>query len=322
MTKLKRRILITGIGGDIAQGIVRCIKEKYIDTFIVGCDADNVITDEDIIDLKFVVPLSSNEEEYIQSIIKISIQNNITHIFPTTEQEIKVISCNKDVILNSCNVKIIINNEKIIEVFTDKYKTIEFFKNNGIEYPKTYELESYSNQLKMPVIVKGKFSRGSKDVRIVYNEEEIKYLKKFCFNSVVQEYLGDVDNEFTVGVFSDGINVNSIIFKRVLGYGGLSKKVELIKNEEIDKLAIDIAKACNLKGSINIQLRKEKNRYVPFEINPRISSTVYFRKCFGFDDVNWWLDIIDNENLRVNYINKYKSGLGIKILKEIIVNLE
>jgi len=91
-----------------------------------------------------------------------------------------------------------------------------------------------------------------------YNEDDINYFRKKYDGAVVQELLGDPDNEYTVGIFSDGKTVTSIIFRRYLDEGGRTKFAELISNHEIDLLAKNIARACNLVGSINMQGRENK----------------------------------------------------------------
>ena len=138
--------------------------------------------------------------------------------------------------------------------------------------------------------------------------------------AVVQEYLEGDLGEYTTGVFSNGQDVFSITFKRTLGYGGLSKIVEIKDDKNIENLARSIAQKSKLIGSINIQSRKRGDDYVVFEINPRFSSTVYFRHYFGFQDVIWWLETIMKQN--VVYHKKYIQGVGVRTSNEVFFNLE
>src|SRR3546814_16519316 len=57
----------------------------------------------------------------------------------------------------------------------------------------------------------------------------------------------------------------------------------------IESLCATVARALDLSGSINIQLRLGSRGPMIFEINPRFSSTVVFRHRLGFSDLLWSL---------------------------------
>ena len=73
-----------------------------------------------------------------------------------------------------------------------------------------------------------------------------------------------------------------------------------------------IADELNLIGSINIQLRKSKNRIAIFEINPRFSSTVFMRSLVNFNDVLWSLGI---GNPAKEYLEEMHFGAKFKLVK-------
>ena len=122
---------------------------------------------------------------------------------------------------------------------------------------------------------------------------------------ILQEYIGDKSEEYTLTVFSDGSIVNSIAFKRELGFGGMSRYVELSHDKKLYDIADKIAGMFDLHGSINVQLRKVNEDYYVFEINPRISSTMGFRMLLGFNDVAWWIDMLEKKE-----VEKYKEPEG------------
>jgi carbamoyl-phosphate synthase large subunit len=137
---------------------------------------------------------------------------------------------------------------------------------------------------------------------------------------LIQEHIGQPDQEYTTGIFSDGKNISSITFKRKLGLGSLSVEVELADSLAMDQMAENIARQTNLIGSINIQTRLCNGAFIPFEINPRFSSTVGFRKQFGFMDCFWWPKVALGE--AYTYQKQYKSGRGVRSLTESYVEME
>lgn len=316
---VKKNILVTGIGGDIGQGILKCLIDFNYCSNLYGCDLDKYAAGQKLVNVFFISPRVDIEEEYITFLLKIINENNIEYIIPSTEPEINLLSKYRD-IKEFHNVKILINNQLILGTFLDKYKTIEFLSRNNIQCPKTYLIDDFDGQLPFPVLLKLRQGAGRKGLYSVNNNEDLLYFKRNYKNSIIQEIIGDIDHEYTIGVFSDGEKVNSIGFRRYLGYGSLSKYVEIENDPKIQELAEKIAKLTNLKGSINIQTRKLNGEYIPFEINPRLSSTLYFRNCFGFQDLKWWIDM--NENISIEYKLKFTKGVGVKTVGEVFFGLE
>ena len=77
--------------------------------------------------------------------------------------------------------------------------------------------------------------------------------------------------------------------KRSLKFG-TSWIFKNIKNSILRKLIIKISKLDNFEGSINIQLRYHKNKFIPFEINPRYSGTTVLRSLQGFNEPEMYIE--------------------------------
>lgn len=257
------------------------------------------------------------EPQYIENLVQKCSALGITHLIQVNEEEIKVINHNIEV-FHAATIKVMINDSFVIDVFMDKYKTVQYLnKLSGIAVPETYEYEDFQEDGKK-YIVKLKQSCGSKFLEIITEKKE---LEKFCIDKkkcVIQEYLEDAE-EYTAGVFSDGEKISTIVFKRKLTHG-YSSFVELVQGDSIEKEAAIIARNIHLKGYINIQYRKYHDRNYIFEINPRISGTVVFRHMLGFEDVIWWLDVLDNHGIP-DFHCRYHTAIGLRELTEKFVVL-
>lgn len=313
-----KKILITGVGGDIGQSILKCAKDFLLQFYIFGCDVDHYAASRQEVDSFLLAPFASQEDKYIEFIKSIVKKENIDYVIPTTEREIIVLDKRRAVFDGEC--KLLINSPYIVNTFFDKYATIAFLKKNGFFCPRTYLIEDYLGGVKFPLILKPRFGCGGEGLEIVHDQEELDFLKKRRKDVIIQEIIGDVEEEYTVCVFSDGRDIHSIAFKRSLGYGSLSKIAKLSNNAPLLDLAKKIACAIDLRGSINIQARKTAKGYMVFEINPRFSSTVYIRHYFGFRDVEWWLNLFERKE--VKYTPEYKSGVGVRKLSEIFFDCQ
>lgn len=183
--------------------------------------------------------------------------------------------------------------------------------------------KKYDGSFGFPLAVKPRTGYGSKRFWKVEDSKDLDYVRtKDDGLLIVQEYIGSDSEEYTTGVFSDGKTISSIIFRRRLGLGSLSAEAILVDEPFLKNLFAKIAQATCLIGSINIQSRRlgNDNIFMPFEINPRLSSILLFRKKFGFDDAVWWLDVLLGKEYY--YKKKFKSGRAIRFLSECYFDME
>ncbi len=315
---MRKSILITGVGGDIGQSILKCLKGIECEVTLFGCDVDNFAAGRNAVDLFFQAPHASDSKNYFEFVKNIMEKESISCIIPTTEIEIEFYNERREFFGKKTTV--LINKSALIKMFFDKYETFLFLKNNDLPHPKTFLIDQFQSEMPFPVLLKQRRGWGAKGVLRIENNEELSFYKKRMKDAFVQEIVGGPDEEYTMGVFSTGRETYSIGFKRYLGYGSLTKYAQLVQDGELTALAQKIAKASSLEGSINVQLRKGKNGYVPFEINPRFSSTVYVRHCFGFKDVKWWIDL--KEGRVIEYVPTCTSGVAVRTIGETFFDLE
>jgi carbamoyl-phosphate synthase large subunit len=310
--KNKKTLLITAIGGDIGHAFAKAVAGEEF--FLIGCDVRSVLDDHGLFERCFRVPPASHVEEYLGAIREIAGETGADLIVPISEPEIKAFHERREAWASWKN-KVLINNEVILNHFLDKYNTVTYLQSIGIRVPQTWLLKAYTGQLAFPMIIKKRSGCGNKGTWKVESEIDLNYFRQKDDGSfLVQEYLGRDDQEFTTGIFSDGKNTASITFKRRLGMGGLSVEVDLADAPELEHKAQTIARHTQLRGSINVQSRFSDGVYIPFEINPRLSSTLSFRKAFGFCDCLWWPRVCLGGAFK--YQRQYKAGRGARYLAE------
>lgn len=312
---MKKTILVTAIGGDIGSTVLKCIRRGYTQARVIGCDIQPYVQGIDYVDEFLLAPPYREKEAYLAFLHRVCEEKQVTHFFPMGEPEI-LIADEDRAFYEERGIHLLINNHRILEIASSKYKTAEFLRSNGILAPETYYKGACQGQLGYPLIVKADYGCGSKKLWVVHTKEEWDALAALPGEEyVAQEYIGDAAHEYTTGVFSDGVRCKSITYQRTLGYGGMSIRVETVTSAKIEQLAKQLADLLQLKGSINVQMRLTEKGYSIFEINPRISSTAGFRDKMGFHDVIWWLQCMDGES--VDFGEQIGAGIvGIKTLDE------
>lgn len=306
-----KKIFITAIGGDIGYGVIKSLKRSNHDLYIIGCDIQKYNYAYDLVDEFYVSPAYRDEEKWKSFVLEILQDNDAEYFWPVTEPEIKIVNSNRDLFET---YKVVMNKSNILEVAMDKGRTAECLLKAGIKAPQTWS-EISSCEENYPMIVKEKFGCGSHAVSIVNDHNELVEEFNRMSDPIIQTYIGDADNEYTMTVFSDGNVVNSIAFKRSLGFGGMSRSVELTHDDNLDEIARKIADLFDLRGSVNVQMRKLNGEYYVFEINPRISSTMGFRLQLGFNDTAWWIDMMEGNKVE-QYIVPNKNVHGVRNVEE------
>jgi carbamoyl-phosphate synthase large subunit len=284
---MKKIFLLSSIGGDLSQSIVRCLRDEYPELSLVGTDTHSHHSGSLFVD-EFIVTEPVSSPRYFDSLIKILNSLEPDFYFPLNEVELLKLSSLSPDELGSIfkSTKIIWSGADVLKKFLTKTSTMSFLNSINLQIPRTYSLgiEDFS----FPLVVKPNQGSGSKNFYICNDLQELEASLVFVKDPIIQEYIPGPDSEFTIGVFAlGGKQVRSIAFRRRLSTGGGTSWCEHVIDPEIDEICVRIAQAVNLNGSLNIQLRKNSGKYFIFEINPRFSSTVHIRSQLGFKDVIW-----------------------------------
>jgi carbamoyl-phosphate synthase large subunit len=298
-------ILVTGCGGDIGQSIGKILMKSAYTKNLFGIDISDKNAAQFIYP-NFSVGLRFTHPDYLNR-LKLFIENNkIDIVIPIAEPELRYFS-EQNILDTIGTAKMITASTLALEIGFDKYKTAQFLKEQNLPFPKTILAKDIDIITSFPVILKSKTGSGSKDIYVINTMEEfLFYTRNAADVYVVQEYIDDENGEFTCGLFrSKKGEIYSIIFKREL-HGGYTGYGEVVENKSITALLEQLASKINLVGSVNVQLRLQQNIPKIFEMNPRFSSTVFFRHLFGFDDVIWSIE--DKLGMVISFQNEHIIG--------------
>jgi carbamoyl-phosphate synthase large subunit len=277
-------ILVTGIAGDIGNGIGRILRDSGLITKLIGCDIHDQHMGRFIFDTCKLVP-KANEQSYTEALLTIAKEYDVDAIVPTSEPELRFF-LKQGISQYIDGMPLVMPNMKALEVGFDKLKTADFLAKHSLPFPWTTTVAE-NEPKELPCIMKSRFGAGSQEVRLINDYELVPSYRKIFPENIWQECVGTADEEYTCGLYRSMTGeVRSIVFRRRLS-AGITTYGEVVANPEINYLCLAIAAALELNGSINVQLRLTSRGPIVFEINPRFSSTVAFRHKLGFEDVIW-----------------------------------
>jgi len=301
-----KRILISGIGGDIAQGVATILRETRPEIKLLGVDVHDQHGGHLFVDHFLLIPNASSSN-YLSALKKIVKKYKIDVVIPMTEPELNAALPLLELELG---IKWITSGASVLKAGLDKFNTMQALIEIGIPIPWTM-LVSDGYPISYPCILKNRFGSGSRAVFIVKNSEDADYLAKQYPDAIFQELLEPNDREVTCAVYrrKDG-KVSTLLMLRRLS-GGFTGWAKVIKDDAANEMCETIARRLNLQGSMNIQMRLTDKGPRVFEINPRFSSTVLMRHRLGFSDVLWAID--EAEGKLINFQEIPKDQMMVRV---------
>lgn len=259
-----------------------------------------------------------------KKILKIIKKEKINLLIPGLDFELEhLINLKNRIEKISC--KLLISNKDIITIFNDKWNTYNYLKKNNFFYPNTTlkkGLRRFLDKNKFPLIVKPRRGSTSKNVFLVKNLSELRKAIKNCPNPIIQEYLFANNNEYTCGtIMSEGNLLSSIVLKRKLKNGNTVQASYKNNNatRKITNFIEKLTKKINPEGPLNLQLCYKNNKPIVFEINPRFSGTTPLREIFGLNEIEIYINYLENKKLR-KFKKNFREGTVLRYFDNFFVN--
>lgn len=289
---MSKVILITGIGGDISQGVATILRENRPDLRLIGVDVHAQHGGHLFVDQFALVP-SASAPDYVDTIKAIVSKHSVDVVIPMSEPELGATRPFSEL---APGVKWITAGDRVVGAGLDKLETMRALTGLGVPVPWTRPV-SEGRPIAYPCILKNRSGSGSRAVFTVSNDEDVDYLVKRYPDAIFQELLEPADREVTCAVYRrrDGEVASLLMLRRLTG--GFTGWAKIIKDEETSRMCEVIAQGLDLRGSMNIQLRLTDKGPRVFEINPRFSSTVLMRHRLGYTDVLWALDEAEGKSV-------------------------
>lgn len=345
-------VLVTGVGGGgNGEQLVKSLRLSSLPLRVIGTDLSVDTARQSGADACYALPRAS-APDYVEKMLAICKDEDVAVLLPGSEPELRVIATHADEIRK--HVKLLaVNDERLIKICSDKFATNQFLADNGFVSPRSWlvaSLEDLSQIEGFPLIAKPLVGGGSQNVYLIQNEDELRMMSGFLlryFDTILlQEYVGRVDEEYTVGVLFDGEGrlINSIALNRFI-LTSLSNRLRvpnLTGRADLgDVLAISsgvsqgrvgafeaVREQCERVGlalgaryAINVQCRVANGEVMIFEINPRFSGTSSIRAMLGFNEPEF---LIRKHILAEEIAERpaYRFGTVLRGLKEILVEGE
>lgn len=287
---MTHRVLVTAVGGNIGQGVVKALRAGRRDYFIVGTDMESRSAGFSVVDRACVTP-GAGDDALAATLIEIVRAARIEAIYVCSPAELAFFSREQAALEAATGVRVLINPANVIRVGQDKFETATFLEAHGFASPETAlavdraAVDRLIARWGFPVIMK---PRGGWTAVNVFRLETRAAIEAACVlvpELVVQRYLPDAEEEYTAGVVGSAAarTFAWIVLRRDL-IQGTTYRTELVQDPAVGAQMVALAQALGVEGACNFQFRAVDGQPFVFEINPRFSGTSGIRYLYGFND--------------------------------------
>lgn len=265
-------ILITSIGRRSA------LLEYFMETFkgignVVVADCRDDAAALYIADKRYLVP-RVNDPQYIDRLLEICRKENIRGVIPLIDPELQVIAHHRERFKEE-GVRAVISSPELCMTFFDKYRSGEYCRARGINYPETFDtLDSFLKHTEgsgvYPVVVKPRHGSGSMDINIANTLEELEFYLKRTPDGIIQAYM--CGEEYGVDAYVDMVSgelVSIFVKEKISMRAGETDKAKSVRNIEVENLVRNLISESGLSGPIDVDVMKHDGKYHVLEVNPR-----------------------------------------------------
>ncbi len=260
--------------------------------------------------------------DYIDNLKSVIISHKIDAVISLNDLELPLLSKHKAE-LESLGTKIIVSNEKAINIAFDKWETVKFLEANGLKSPKTFidinkaKAALASGELKFPLVIKPRWGSASigidfpedlQELELAYQLQKIRLSRtilaeasKEDFDHAIliqekipgAEYGMDVLNDF------DGVYQGTFVRQKLSMRSGETDKAISIIDTEFEKIGSVIGENLKHIGNLDCDVFKHDGMLYVLELNPRFGGGYPFSHEAGI-------------NTAAAYISWLKGEIGIK----------
>lgn len=263
---------------------------------VVTVDIDPLSVGFYFSDRAYTVP-RVDEPHYVEQLLEICRNEQVDALLPALDEELILISEARQY-FNQVGTTLLLSSTDTLKVCTDKLVTFEFFEKHSI--PTISTLDGDNIQIEdiqtYPQIIKPRSGRGSTNVFLARNWQEVGFFAKYVGNAVVQPFIAGV--EYTIDVVADWSSELLIVSprKRIATDSGISYKGVTAWHEAVVPWISLIVKELSIVGPANIQCFLTADEQVYFtEVNARLAGSAILSVAAGIPLFEYIVAILQNK---------------------------
>src|SRR6266446_5479254 len=190
------RVLITGIGGNVGQGVLKSLRAGRRTYYVVGIDMEPLSAGFSLVDRYYQTP-RTGDPDFRSALEAIARAEKLEAIYVCSPSELEFFAKHKQELEDKLDLSVFVNPLDVIHIGSDKLKTAQFLRDAGFPFPDSVlstdeaGVDRLVEQFGLPLIAKPRAGFSSRNVFIVNSREEIRAAAILVRDLIVQRYLPD-----------------------------------------------------------------------------------------------------------------------------------
>lgn len=273
------RVLVTGAGGAAGVSVVRALTASGVET--VAADPDPLAAGRHLADRQVSLP-HATAPEFTEAVVAAAVQTGVDAVVCTVAEEMVPLASVTSA-LREAGTSLWLSPVEAVQTCIDKQRFADAARAADLPVPTT-SLGS-AEGVPGPWVVKPRFGRGSRDVHLVDEAEDLPTAIRSTPEPIIQTRCAG--REFTADVLvgHDGSVAGFVTRWRLETKAGISTRGETFSDPVVAGLvhatvdAIGLQAACNIQGFVD----HSTGRIELVEVNPRFSGGLPLAQAAGAD---------------------------------------
>ena len=286
------RVLVTGAGALLGQGILRALRKSELPVFTAAVDVSPLAAGLFWADESYLVP-PAVAPDYLDAIRAVLARTRPDIVLIGTDVELAPLARVRPELEREFGARVLVSSPEVVAIADDKYETARFFMEHGFAAPASAlasdreGVERLIAERGFPLIVKPCIGARSYGVSVVESKQALQDAAARVHNAVVQECVGEAGMEYTAsGLCFDGVCDAVVVMRRDLRDGNTYRAFTVV-DPALDAQVKAWTEALQPYGPANFQFRIDPaGEPKVFEINARFSGTTPLRAHAGFNEVD------------------------------------
>jgi carbamoyl-phosphate synthase large subunit len=307
-------VLVPGAAAPAGINTIKSLKMAKFNGKIIGTDSDCLAAGAFMADIFSIMPEAREESLFIDKLFELVKVHKITALLPSSGFDIYPYSrCRKE--LQEFGAQAVVSDIDVLEICRDKMRTYQKLLSR---FKVPFTTTDPGKIPSFPVIAKPRFGKGSRDVIMIEDESDLRYVTTKYHDMIFQEYLPGI--EYTIDVLSD-LNKEPLFAVpriRLQTRGGISTKGKIVHNQKMEEDCMNIAKSIGVRGPCCIQMKQTENGEPHLvEVNARLGGGTIFTTLAGANLPALILDLVEGKEITAPNISEVTV---IRYFEEIVVN--
>ena len=317
------KVLVTGAGALLGQGIIQSLRRSTLEPKIIAVDPSPLAVGLYWADSAHLIPTAASPS-YHKQIHRVLQRERPDAVLVGTDVELAYFAAHRAELEATYGTHVVVSSSEVVEIADDKWRTNEFLRQHGFPRPHSAlppDADGLARAVGFPLIVKPRRGARSVGVSLVRDEAGLRSALTRPEGLVVQECVGQPEEEYTAGlIVFGGRCLASITMRRDLRDGNTYRAFP-IPDFAHDGVLRQIAAALAPYGPVNFQFRLANNQVKIFEINGRFSGTTPLRALVGFPEVELVLrhvlygEVVTQPSVRDDVILRHWSEVVVPMGK-------